>query len=450
MKKTKRMSAALISVIMLGTFSVVPNNVYAETDVSRPFTAIPEDDFITNKITALFKNEYSEAEIENTIIPELKKINGVRGFIHGFTKENGRAMYTIELDYSDDEKEAAYNTAKKLYDTGYFYCVEMYVMPPLVTSENEQTPTDAKNSNGTRVNLEDFLEEIKDYSKESSAKYGKMTVDEVYKDILGNYVLLSSESDNWRTHLLAMDENAEFHGMIQIKTEVCVKMKHGTELTDIPASVKHWLDEDVYILKSDDMKALNEYVNSIKNNENVLAIDNHYGIYEDTANYFNIEGLRYDGAELTEEFIAEFPHLGLKLNDIDAEYGKHYMNCRKDRNADPIDIFNEMKKLSETVSGLDAVFIQSAVWLDDPDMYYCSYCNSPTLIEGLDGDANIDGDMDISDAVIVMQSLANPDKYGVNKEKGITYQGIKNADTNKDGITNIDALNIQRKLLKLD
>ena len=326
------------------------------------------------------------------------------------------------------------------------------VLPNAVYAENAET--DVKGSNGTRVNLEDFREEIKEYSKEASAKYRKMTVDDVYKDILGDYVLLSNGSDNWMIHLLAMDENAQFHGMIQIKTEVCVKVKKGTELTDIPSAVRYWTDEDVYILKSDDMKTLNEYINSIKNNKNVLAVDNHYGIYEDTANYFNIEGFRYDGNELTEEFIAEFPHLGLKLNDIDAEYGKHYMNCRKDRNAEPMDIFNEMKKLSETVSGLDAVFIQTEVWLENPDMYYCSYCNSPTLIDGLTGDANVDGDMDLSDAVMVMQSLADPDKYGTNgtDERHLTAQGEKNADIagDNDGVTNLDALAVQKKLLKLE
>ncbi|MBR1737047.1 MAG: hypothetical protein IJ736_08535, partial [Firmicutes bacterium] len=119
------------------------------------------------------------------------------------------------------------------------------VLPNAVYAENAET--DVKGSNGTRVNLEDFREEIKEYSKEASAKYRKMTVDDVYKDILGDYVLLSNGSDNWMIHLLAMDENAQFHGMIQIKTEVCVKVKKGTELTDIPSAVRYWTDEDVYI-----------------------------------------------------------------------------------------------------------------------------------------------------------------------------------------------------------
>ena len=70
------------------------------------------------------------------------------------------------------------------------------------------------------------------------------------------------------------------------------------------------------------------------------------------------------------------------------------------------------------------------------------------------GDANCDTNVNMSDAVIIMQSLANPDKYGVNgtDEHHITEQGKKNGDIagNNDGITNSDALAIQRKLLGLD
>ena len=50
--------------------------------------------------------------------------------------------------------------------------------------------------------------------------------------------------------------------------------------------------------------------------------------------------------------------------------------------------------------------------------------------------------------------IANPDKYGENgtAETHITEQGKKNADIagENDGITNADALTIQKKLLKLD
>ncbi len=61
------------------------------------------------------------------------------------------------------------------------------------------------------------------------------------------------------------------------------------------------------------------------------------------------------------------------------------------------------------------------------------------------GDANCDGVVDISDAVLIMQSLSNPSKYK------LTEEGRKNADVTgkNDGVTNNDALAIQKLMLKL-
>ena len=68
------------------------------------------------------------------------------------------------------------------------------------------------------------------------------------------------------------------------------------------------------------------------------------------------------------------------------------------------------------------------------------------------GDANLDGQVDMADAVLIMQSLANPNKYGVGgtDAKAITEQGKANADvdTSTKGITTNDALQIQLYLLK--
>ena len=59
----------------------------------------------------------------------------------------------------------------------------------------------------------------------------------------------------------------------------------------------------------------------------------------------------------------------------------------------------------------------------------------PTLY----GDANVDGDVTLADAVLILQSLANPDNYS------LTEQGKANADVagNNDGVTANDALVIQ-------
>ena len=61
------------------------------------------------------------------------------------------------------------------------------------------------------------------------------------------------------------------------------------------------------------------------------------------------------------------------------------------------------------------------------------------------GDANTDGVVNLADAVLIMQAKANPSKYT------ISTQGEKNADCSGsgDGVTNKDALAIQRFLLGL-
>jgi len=71
----------------------------------------------------------------------------------------------------------------------------------------------------------------------------------------------------------------------------------------------------------------------------------------------------------------------------------------------------------------------------------------------LKGDANCDGTVELADAILIMQSLANPNKYGKNgsDEKHITAAGQRNGDVDKsvEGLTSNDALEIQRYLLKL-
>ncbi len=69
------------------------------------------------------------------------------------------------------------------------------------------------------------------------------------------------------------------------------------------------------------------------------------------------------------------------------------------------------------------------------------------------GDANCNGIVEMADAVLVLQSISNPDRYGLTgyDNDHITEQGQDNADVNArgDGLTSMDALSIQRSLLKL-
>ena len=69
------------------------------------------------------------------------------------------------------------------------------------------------------------------------------------------------------------------------------------------------------------------------------------------------------------------------------------------------------------------------------------------------GDANCDGKVDISDAVMILQAISNSDKYGVNgtDPTHITKQGEINGDCSScgDGITARDALAVQKMVIGL-
>ena len=89
---------------------------------------------------------------------------------------------------------------------------------------------------------------------------------------------------------------------------------------------------------------------------------------------------------------------------------------------------------------------------NDLDLYpaffsYTSNEASGTVIDmhnNTVGDANEDGKLDMSDAVYIMQCCSNPDSYK------LTAQGRYNADFNDDGVTNEDALTIQKTLLEIE
>ena len=107
-------------------------------------------------------------------------------------------------------------------------------------------------------------------------------------------------------------------------------------------------------------------------------------------------------------------------------------------------MFMKKSGLKKLLAGISALcFATAAV----PFVGSAAETGKPTLV----GDANFDGQVDLSDAVIIMQALANPDKFGVDgyDPAHITANGFKYADINGDGLTVSDAANIQKFLLGL-
>lgn len=102
---------------------------------------------------------------------------------------------------------------------------------------------------------------------------------------------------------------------------------------------------------------------------------------------------------------------------------------------DEFQIYGEISGLGIPLEG---------VWIEE---------NTPSLTDPVYGDANCDGDITLSDAVLIMQIIGNPDAYGIGgyDSSAVTAQGYLNADCNfpGDGVTNLDALAVQRLCLKL-
>lgn len=96
----------------------------------------------------------------------------------------------------------------------------------------------------------------------------------------------------------------------------------------------------------------------------------------------------------------------------------------------------------------DALMSYGSMALLYPDVKPISDDDQPSSEDGkvtLWGDTNVDGQVTIADAVLIMQSLANADEYS------ITAQGQLNGDVvdNGGGITGVDALGIQAYIADL-
>lgn len=94
------------------------------------------------------------------------------------------------------------------------------------------------------------------------------------------------------------------------------------------------------------------------------------------------------------------------------------------------------------VSGLGIPL--EAVWIknDEPDPAKTFY-----------GDANCDGEIRLSDAILIMQAIGNPDAYGLggSEPTAITKQGLINADCCNpgDGLTSLDSITVQQHCLEI-
>ena len=149
-----------------------------------------------------------------------------------------------------------------------------------------------------------------------------------------------------------------------------------------------------------------------------------------------------NAGEKIENYIAEnYPdwHMNLEYNDY-MEFDEWDFSVEPDKEVtieEHYKLANEIYKLTGQIPDLSTTAFDSDATISGAKV---------DLHTNVKGDANDDGKLALSDAIAILQTVGNPDTYG------LTAQGEYNADIagDFDGITNLDALTVQRKLLKLE
>ena len=143
---------------------------------------------------------------------------------------------------------------------------------------------------------------------------------------------------------------------------------------------------------------------------------------------------------------------GISLNDFYTNYAKSEgsnldggkTSSGKTINADPAKTTTTTKPVITTTTSDSTTSTSSTT---------TTVTTTPEVSNRTFGDSNCDGTVDMSDVVLIMQSLANPNKYGLkgtDKNK-MTEKGQLNADVvGNNGVTTDDALAIQLYLLGIN
>lgn len=107
---------------------------------------------------------------------------------------------------------------------------------------------------------------------------------------------------------------------------------------------------------------------------------------------------------------------------------------------------NEFGTMYMSTVGCGIVYGRLSDGSDVPPTTSTTTATSSVNTDILWGDSNCDKSVNLADAILIMQAKANPNKYS------LTEQGALNADVDENGggITNKDALRIQRFLLGLE
>ena len=227
-------------------------------------------------------------------------------------------------------------------------------------------------------------------------------------------------------------ETTEFYAGIYGET---IKFHLWQEATD------YFDNEDVKIYISDTL--VNDFGEEYT--KTFRATHVHYG----TTDYCSVELGSFSAYRLTNEDDTSSLEKYLSDNNIVYEKtewsdsNKIYVKQYKETSDDTLEqiytddeYFELLQKIKE-----DTGFITG--WMGPSASVQITETENTLPEPTLSGDANEDGDVNMADAVLIMQTLSNPNEYK------LTPQGMANADIagDGDGVTAMDALTIQLSII---
>ncbi len=241
-----------------------------------------------------------------------------------------------------------------------------------------------------------------------------------------------------------------------------INMKYPNILTDDIFDV---LDDDVdidvsyldqrgiqYRLISESEEAESKAVEVLSKNDGILSIDKVSQVWGEPP--FSIDGAWVKLDDNSKEIISgyeftDYEYILGHWNDGTPIVSDEHKFVKFNSNSDCYEFVKKMQdnnieyELSALVADLaTGIMAEETIHLYQSDDYNLYFNDDDVNVESpeptLIGDANEDGVVNMSDAVLIMQSITNPSEYE------LTIQGIANSDVvGNDGITLLDALRIQ-------
>lgn len=239
-----------------------------------------------------------------------------------------------------------------------------------------------------------------------------------------------------RSQEIFIAQENEYHLLHQY-VNLYVDIKDGQPVPEIPVENVH-INETLtgYTVMYNNYADENKIIGFLSECEDVLSVDKVYTVHGDP------DGIMLGGAWV--KYSEENKDILSEYQLIDTADDKKYIFFKSQAER-----FEFMKKMHDNNIEYELQIVSTTeeppVIAEEKINLYTSPNNTGSLQPTLLGDANEDGEVSLADAVLIMQSLSNPDIFR------LTPQGKANADIygDGDGVTAMDALQIQKIMIGL-